>query len=1440
LSTIALNRQFFEWREGELSDPDLFRRFGRTHELLTWEAISAQRRVVILAEAGSGKSTEMREQARVRTVAGQFAVYATVEDVGRDNLDSALMPADQAHLRSWRESDENGWFFIDSVDEAKLSGVRLERAIRRLGEGITGAERRAHVILSGRITDWEFRRDLTRLNEGLPVPDDHVLPPPPTADQLLISALRHERRRGGDKETPKKEQALVVLMTTLDPARIRLFAAAKGAPNLDAFLAQIEAANLWPFAGRPLDLGWLVEFWERHGRLGSLEEMLENSLSKRIGERDPDRARGDGLDDTRALHALERIGAALVLERKSTIAIPDSELVITNEERPLDLAQVLPDWSAAERTRLLSRPVFDPATFGRVRLHNDNEAVVRAYLAARWLRRLRQNNLSRGELFERLFATSYRIELIKPSMQETAAWLAIWDEDVGREIARRAPFLLLTAGDPAGLPTIVRETVLTDVIEQIAAGGRRLPVLDHDSVKRFVQADLAQRVRFLWAKHNGHTEAREKLLWLIWLGQLKECADIAEAGLHSIQERRTQIVAGRAIAAGGDVAMKQRYVKYIKARCTALPNGLIVYAIEDLFPKFVSVGDLLEIFQQIDIADSDGGLHIEWQAPGWIQRVKTRAELEQLLRGFLDQLGPEPQDIGHTPDEREETYFSAIAGAAARLLEQCRQDEAPLDAIDAALRLGVAHRYGRHSLRELKDVAAELHRTEARRRLAFWRAAEMRNKHRWLQGQSIEHPIQIELFGYSTRLQIDDVAWLLADAPGRAVESERKLAINTAMRLWRDANEPADVLSKIEQVARADAAMQGAFDLWLNPPPPSPEQIAHDREMSEIREEAEAKHAARDRSWLEFIDRVRRDPNQLRQVRPPNADGVDGRLFHLWQLLSETVDSNSRYAIDSVAPLEPMLGPEVAAALRDGLIQHWRLWTPKLKSARSADERNQINTADCIGVTGISLEARTKPDWAEQLSSAEALIAASYATLEINGFPSWLSQLAVAKPAEVRKVLMEEVGAELADLEAVTRFGVLEDLSRAAKPVVELMATVLFEELERRHDLTPNALAPMLSVIAGGLREHRERFVKCALDRFNNADDMRVGSLHLAAAFNIDSTTATGALMERLDRIDASAQTALVQLILPSIFGTHFRSDDTARPALSFASLQRLVVMAYRIVRIEDDHNRPGGEVYTPDERDHAEQARGAAFNQLVETPGRATFDALLRFAEDPEFPLDKVHLRELARERAAKDSESAPWPPAEVIAFEQTAEAAPRTGKDLQSTALRRLDDMQYDLLHADFAQGSTLKALPDEKAVQNWIADRLRLKQGRAYSVEREPHVVDEKEPDVRLRAKASDASLAVEIKVAESWALAQLEAALTDQLCGRYLRGRDGRHGILLVVHQHARSKGWQDMETGAFLTFSEIVSRLRMLADRIAGADPDAPQAEIATLDVSGCE
>jgi hypothetical protein len=55
-------------------------------------------------------------------------------------------------------------------------------------------------------------------------------------------------------------------------------------------------------------------------------------------------------------------------------------------------------------------------------------------------------------------------------------------------------------------------------------------------------------------------------------------------------------------------------------------------------------------------------------------------------------------------------------------------------------------------------------------------------------------------------------------------------------------------------------------------------------------------------------------------------------------------------------------------------------------------------------------------------------------------------------------------------------------------------------------------------------------------------------------------------------------------------------------------------------------------------------------------------------------------------------------------------------------------------------------------------------------------------------------------------------------------------------LLLVHQEGRSKGWQTA-TGEFLTFDHVVNYLEAVARAIATESPNAPQVEIAIIDVS---
>jgi hypothetical protein len=779
---IELNRRFAEC-DDEKSDPDLVAHFGRTEATRGWDDLLKLRRVVFLAEAGSGKTTEMTARARQQLDAGHPSFFATFEDVGRSGLEAALRLGDRPRLAAWLASEEDAWFFIDSVDEAKHGGIKFRTALRAIATAIAGAERRAHVVLSGRYTDWQFRHDLGQLNEELPIPEDQALPPPPTPDELVISTINRERR----KSPPPPEKAVVVVMTGLDAERVRLFAEGKDDQNVDAFVGQIETANLWQFARRPLDLDWLVEFWQSHSRLGSLAETLEVCLAERLQESNLDRARQDNLDVARAMHVAE----------------------------------------------------------------------------------------------------TYGVEVIKPSMQETAAWLSLWDENVAKQVARRQPFLLLTAGDPASLSRQTRESLLNEVVEKIASG-ERVPLLDFDTFKRFCRPDLAQAVRKLWEVHGAHAEARWFLLRVIWLGGIKDCAGLADKIVFgSSPERHISIVAGRALMAAGDEATKARYGAFIKDHCSSLPNTVVWDALEQLFPRHLGIDDLLHILSHVDVTDSDGGLGLDWHGPKLIERLTSQADLERLVDALLKQLGGTVSAGEREETGREKAYFPIIAAAADRVLELCPIDEAPIPAIDAAARLGKSLRTSRSARKVAGDVTTELQKTSARRRLAFWRFVVRLAGHRMMGGRAIEALWDLHYLGWSVTLSVEDIDWLLADGLKRVLDHERRLAINTAMAIWRNAGSPDELRDRIGASVKADAVMTQAFGSWLKPPQRSAEETKSHKELERLQRRNAVEKAKSDKSWVDFAAKLRANPDEMRNLTPTTPKGADAKLFHLWHLFSE-------------------------------------------------------------------------------------------------------------------------------------------------------------------------------------------------------------------------------------------------------------------------------------------------------------------------------------------------------------------------------------------------------------------------------------------------------------------------------------------------------------------------------------------------------------------------
>ena len=122
---------------------------GQRRPAVGWLELLQHRRVVLLAEAGSGKTREMREQARRLQADGHAAFFVALESLGSEEFTTLLSRAECRTFDAWRSSDStNAWFFLDAGDELKLVRGRLDRALTRLSNAIDGLLHRTHIVLS--------------------------------------------------------------------------------------------------------------------------------------------------------------------------------------------------------------------------------------------------------------------------------------------------------------------------------------------------------------------------------------------------------------------------------------------------------------------------------------------------------------------------------------------------------------------------------------------------------------------------------------------------------------------------------------------------------------------------------------------------------------------------------------------------------------------------------------------------------------------------------------------------------------------------------------------------------------------------------------------------------------------------------------------------------------------------------------------------------------------------------------------------------------------------------------------------------------------------------------------------------------------------------------------------------------------------------------------
>ena len=482
---VDLGRLFCEPREQRYEDIwGWGLRFHHHLGLMTWDTLLESSHAVILGEAGAGKSKEFVHRVACLRAEGQPAFFVPLEEL-RHGLVRALSVEAEGELSEWRRADTEGFFFLDALDEAKLDGYRLDRAMRDLHRDLGSAWDRARVILSCRPSEWSGSEDESSLRTSLPGQE------PPAHDW-----------RGGISQASRYLR-IVALAPLFEPQVRRLAATVlRGSEDPDGFMSALAASGAEGFAARPLDVLALARIWKAKRRLGTLAEVVEVSIRDKLRpRRDTDSAKPE---DVRRV--VERIAAAFVLCGRNFLVDP-----VASARNPLEAGTVLdvhslfPDVATEVVRDALQRAVFDPAVNGRVGFHHRS---TREYLAAEWLRKL--TPACRGSLDAVLFRDIYGLSVVPIRLEPVVAWLALAVDWVRDRTIEVAPHILLAHGDPSRLPETARARALRSFVARYPAIPRR--EADEAVLARFMTPALGPVVAELLCDRQQGTPLRTALI----------------------------------------------------------------------------------------------------------------------------------------------------------------------------------------------------------------------------------------------------------------------------------------------------------------------------------------------------------------------------------------------------------------------------------------------------------------------------------------------------------------------------------------------------------------------------------------------------------------------------------------------------------------------------------------------------------------------------------------------------------------------------------------------------------------------------------------------------------------------------------------------------------------------------------------------------------------
>src|SRR5262245_30354493 len=111
---IELGRQFVAFDDASSEETES-RFAGYLASPKGWAEVLAKPCTVVIAEAGNGKSSELRHQAETLIAQGRFAFLAPLDLLARmDELESSFELGTKEQFQAWKRGDAHAYFFLDA------------------------------------------------------------------------------------------------------------------------------------------------------------------------------------------------------------------------------------------------------------------------------------------------------------------------------------------------------------------------------------------------------------------------------------------------------------------------------------------------------------------------------------------------------------------------------------------------------------------------------------------------------------------------------------------------------------------------------------------------------------------------------------------------------------------------------------------------------------------------------------------------------------------------------------------------------------------------------------------------------------------------------------------------------------------------------------------------------------------------------------------------------------------------------------------------------------------------------------------------------------------------------------------------------------------------------------------------------------------------------